>query len=95
MKNLLLVCAAVLITTPAMALYTECTVPKDMELATRPNGPTEPRYRLIHKGDKVAFRNSYKHWWFVMHDADDNGTVDYGWIPHNVLTDCQKRDGTP
>jgi len=37
-----------------MASYTECSVTKEMELATRPNGPTEPRYAIINKGDKVA-----------------------------------------
>jgi hypothetical protein len=79
--------------TPAMAFYTECTVSKDTELATRPNGPTEPRYAPVNKGDKVAFRGSYHDWWFVMHAKE--GGEDYGWLPRNVLTNCQKQEGTP
>jgi hypothetical protein len=81
-----------------MAFYTECAVTKEMELATRPGGPTEPRYRIINKGDKVAFRNNYQNWWFVMHavhNDDDSWTVNYGWVPQSVLTNCQEREGTP
>jgi hypothetical protein len=78
--------------TPAMALYTECTVTRDMDLATRPNGPSEPRYRRIEKGDKIAYRQSYQGWWFVMHAKDDS--VDYGWVPQNVLSNCTAREGT-
>jgi hypothetical protein len=59
-----------------MAFYTECTVTKDTVLSIRPGGPTEPRYTSVDKGDKVAFRNSYQDWWFVMHAKD--GIVDYG-----------------
>jgi hypothetical protein len=76
-----------------MASYTECTVTKTMDLATRPNGPTEPRYREIEKGDKVAFRGSYQDWWFVMHAKDE--TTDYGWVPKNALSNCKAQEGTP
>ena len=79
--------------TPAMAFYTECTVVKDLTLSIRPGGPTEPRYMPVNKGDKVAFRSSYQGWWFVMHASDS--TVDYGWLPQNVLIDCHKMEGTP
>jgi hypothetical protein len=74
-----------------------------MPLAIRPDGPTEPRYEIIRKGDKVAFRNKYKNWWFVLHTSVDPDncnvnkgcTIEYGWIPQSVLTDCQNQEGTP
>lgn len=47
----------------------------------------------VDKGDKVAFRDKYQEWWFVMHSKD--GITDYGWLPENVLTRCKKMDGTP
>jgi hypothetical protein len=52
MKKLLLTTAIAIVAlaTPAMAFYTECTVTRDMDLATRPNGPSEPRYMGISKG---------------------------------------------
>jgi len=103
MSTLLLAAASIvaLTTTPAMAFYTECTVTKDTELATRPNGPTEPRYKAVNKGDKLAFRGKYQNWWFVMHASYCDGgnnegcTVDYGWLPENILTACHKMEGTP
>jgi hypothetical protein len=56
-------------------------------------------YNLLSiEGDKVAYRQSYQGWWFVMHaihDGDNSWTVDYGWIPQNVLTNCHAMDGTP
>jgi hypothetical protein len=73
-------------------------VTKDIKLAIRPNGPTEPRYAQINQGDKVAFRNRYQDWLFVLHyghDGDVQTGVDYGWIPENVLTNCQEQEGTP
>jgi len=88
---------ACLFATPALAIYTECTVTKDMDLATRPNGPTEVRYRAIVKGDKVAFRGTYRDWWFVMHAKDEGGEhwVDYGWVRQKDLNDCETKEGTP
>ena len=77
-----------------MAFYTECTVTKDTQLSIRPNGPTEPRYATVNKGDKVAFRDRYQGWWFVLHYSGQS-SVDYGWLPENVLTNCQKQEGTP
>jgi len=54
------------LTSLARAFYTECTVIKDTQLSIRPDGPTEPRYAPINEGDKVAFRNRYQKWWFVL-----------------------------
>ena len=96
MKRLSLITATVIVSlaaAPAVAIYTECTVTKDMDLATRPNGPSEPRYIRIAKGDKVAFRQSYQDWWFVMHAKGP--MIDYGWIPKNVLSNCEEQEGTP
>lgn len=92
-KILLASAALTALTAPASAFYTECTVAKDTELANRPGGQTEPRYMPVNKGDKVAFRDKYQDWWFVMHYAD--GRTDYGWLPQNVLTRCKKMEGTP
>jgi hypothetical protein len=89
----ILILALLLTSTPALAFYTECSATKDMGLATRPDGPTEPRYQRIEKGDKLAFRNSYKDWWFVLPYKGD--TTEYGWVPRNALTDCQRQEGTP
>jgi hypothetical protein len=96
-KLLLAASAVVALVTPAMATYTECTVTKEISLASRPGGPSEPRYLTVNKGDKVAYRQSYQGWWFVMHatHADDSWTVDYGWIPQKVLTNCKPMEGTP
>ena len=94
MKRLLFTTVTVLaLTAQAWAFYTECSVTKETTLSIRPNGPTEPRYMPVKKGDKVAYRNSYRDWWFVMH-ADGDKT-DYGWLPQNVLANCQKMEGTP
>jgi hypothetical protein len=84
-------------TSPAMAFYTECSVTKDTRLLNRPNGWAEPRFAQVDKGDKVAFRDRYQKWWFVLHVVGEapNMSADYGWISENVLTDCQPKDGTP
>ena len=90
------IAATLLAATPAVAFYTECSITKETALATRPNGPTEPRYMIVNKGDKVAFRQSYRGWWFVLHwDGVQGGQVDYGWIPLSVLINCQPKEGTP
>jgi hypothetical protein len=104
MKRILLYMVAVvwiltfLWQTVAHAFYTECTVTKEMHLANRPNGSSDPRFGIIKKGDKVAFRDKYKDWWFVLHYNYDGKIlvdVNYGWIPRSVLTDCQQQEGTP
>jgi hypothetical protein len=92
-KLLLAIVAVIVLTAPVRAFYTECIVSKDAELANRPGGQTEPRYMPVNKGDKVAFRDEYQDWWFVMHSSD--GSTDYGWLPKNVLTRCKKMGGTP
>ena len=79
--------------TTASAFYTECTVTKEMHLANRPNGSSDPRFGIINKGDKVAFRDKHKDWWFVIHY--NGNTPEYGWVPRNVLTNCQVQEGTP
>ena len=94
-KFLLAVLCVVAAASPATAFYTECAVTKDTVLANRPGGLTEPRYQSVSKGDKVAFRDSYQNWWFVMHATDGGAIVDYGWLPKNVLTNCGKQEGTP
>jgi hypothetical protein len=68
---------ALVASTSAQASYTECTVLKNVPLAPRPDGPTDP-YQPVAKGDKVAFRNdSHQGWWFVLHSKANN----YGWGP--------------
>ena len=47
----------------------------------------------VNKGDKVAVRDEYQDWWFVMHSSD--GSTDYGWLPKKVLTRCKQMEGTP
>ncbi|WP_316194491.1 hypothetical protein [Bradyrhizobium sp. SZCCHNRI3052] len=86
---LLLAAAAALTASPASAFYTECTAIKEIELLNRPDGRTDPRFEPVAKGDKVAFRDEYQGWWFVIHD----GT--YGWVQKSDLTKCKKMDGTP
>jgi hypothetical protein len=93
MKFLIVTVAVLASTATASAFYTECTVSKEAELSNRPGGQTEPRYMPVDKGDKVAFRDKYQDWWFVMHSKD--GTTDYGWLPESVLTRCKKMEGTP
>jgi hypothetical protein len=87
------IAALIALTGAANASYTECSVSKEISLATRPGGPSEPRYETVNKGDKVAYRGSHQKWWFVMHATD--GGADYGWVPQNVLTNCKAQDGTP
>ena len=93
MKSFLAVVALFALTAPASAFYTECTVSKDIELANRPDGQTEPRYMPVNKGDKVGVHDEYQDWWFVMHSSD--GSTDYGWLPKKVLTRCKQMEGTP
>jgi len=92
---LMAIAIAAAMTTPAAAFYTECTVTKDTELAIRPDGPSEPRYYMpVSKGDKVAYRNQYQNWWFVLHYSGGD-TTDYGWLPRAILKNCHAVDGTP
>jgi hypothetical protein len=93
LKFLLAGAAVIALISPASASYTECRVAKDTELANRPGGQIEPRYLPVNKGDKIAFRDKYQDWWFVMHAIEER--TDYGWLPENVLTRCKKMDGTP
>jgi hypothetical protein len=82
---------------PATAFYTECTAAQDTTLAIRPDGPSEPRFMPVNKGDKVAFRANHKNWWFVLHywkDGEASG-ADYGWLPRAILVNCQRQEGTP
>jgi len=81
------------LTTPARAFYTECTVTKDTQLTNRPGGKTDVRYGSVMKGDKVAFRDKHKDWWFVLHYRD--GSTRYGWLPKSILTACKVMEGTP
>jgi hypothetical protein len=73
------------------------TVTKETHLLSRLDGQIEPRYMIVNKGDKVAGRQSYQGWWFVMHAVQngDRWDVDCGWLPRNILTDCHEKEGTP
>ena len=94
MRKLLLATAAVVaFATASHASYTECIVQKDTDLVTRPGGPPEPRWSPLEKGEKVAIRDTYRDWVFVVHFVDDRG--DYGWLPRNTLINCQAKEGTP
>jgi len=91
----ILVAAALLAATftTADAFYTECTAQKEFTPANRPGGNADPRTPALEKGAKAAFRDSYGDWWFVVYSAYDE--QHYGWVPRNILTRCQKMDGTP
>jgi hypothetical protein len=97
-KLLLVAVTATVFSTPASALYTQCTAMKDSRLLNRPSGSLEPRFAIVAKGESVAIRDAYRDWWFVMHSVPlDNGTStsDYGWLPRSILADCHEIDGTP
>lgn len=95
MKKLLLAAAAlVTFATPLHAFYTECTVTKDIETMDRPHGITMGRWSPLKKGGKVAVRDTYQDWVFVLHFSDD-GHEEYGWVPRNVLDNCKSQEGTP
>lgn len=94
MKKILFSAAIMMASTaPLQAFYTECTVQKDTAAANRPSGNTEPRWPLFENGQKVAIRDIYRDWVFVT--RVDNDRYEYGWIPRDVLRNCQRRDGTP
>jgi hypothetical protein len=90
---------------PANAIYTQCTVQKDMQAVSRPGGETEPRWPSLEKGEKVAIRSTYNSktnesatfksydWVFIIHYVDHAQW--FGWIPANVLVNCQSQEGTP
>jgi hypothetical protein len=94
MKRLLLAAAAVAaFATPSYASYTECAVQKDTDMVNRPGGSTDPRWSPLEKGNKVAIRDTYRDWVFVVHFVDDRS--EYGWVPRDALVKCQPREGTP
>ncbi|NOJ39072.1 hypothetical protein [Bradyrhizobium australiense] len=96
MKKLLLAAAALIaLPVASHAAYTECTVPKETELANRPGGQTEPRWLPIEKGQKVAIRDTYRDWVFVVHFGKDSGESVYGWVQRSDLANCRAREGTP
>ena len=95
MKRLPFIAAALvaLVPTSSRAFYTECSVQKDIELANRPGGQTEPRWVPLEKGNKVAIRDTYQDWVFVLHWTGDSS--EYGWLPRNALASCRPKEGTP
>jgi hypothetical protein len=95
MKKFLLAAAVVIaFATPSHAIYTECTVKKDMDIVNRPGGDRgDPRWPSLQKGENVAIRDSFQSWVFVTF-FDDDGSH-YGWVQRNALTNCQAREGTP
>jgi hypothetical protein len=96
MKKQLLLAAAALVSfaTPSHAFYTECTVKKDIEAMDRPHGITMGRWSPLKKGEKVAVRDTYQDWVFVLH-FPDGGQGEYGWVPRNILDNCKSQEGTP
>jgi hypothetical protein len=95
MKKFLLAAAVVIaFATPSHAIYTECTVKKDMDIVNRPGSDRgDPRWPSLQKGENVAIRDSFQSWVFVTF-FDDDGSH-YGWVQRNALTNCQAREGTP
>jgi hypothetical protein len=81
------------VATPAMAVFTECSVTRDVELANRPEGRSDPRFPIVEAGGKVAIRDRFGGWRFVVYYRGDETT--YGWLPQTVLTNCRSREGTP
>lgn len=74
--------------------------PKETSFYRMPGGSIEPRFTLAMRGDKVALKDQYKNWHFVLHyiGKHPGGTVDsveYSWIAANVLADCRNMEGTP
>jgi hypothetical protein len=102
MRKLLLAAAAGLaFPATANASFTECATLKETALATRPGGPTEPRWSPVEKGNAVAIRDTYRDWVFVVHyipsgEGDEKTvTTQYGWLPRKTLNRCKQMDGTP
>jgi hypothetical protein len=95
MKHLLMIAAALLaFATPSHAIYTECTVKKDMDVVNRPGGDRgDPRWPSLQKGGKAAIRDVFQDWVFVTF-FDDDGSH-YGWVRRSALANCQAREGTP
>ena len=93
--------------TSVNAFYTQCTVHKDIEPVNRPNGETVPRWPSLEKGEKVAIRSTYNsktksaathehkyyNWVFIYYFRP--GEQWFGWVPANVLDNCQAMEGTP
>jgi hypothetical protein len=85
--------ATIIITTPAQASFTECTVKKGIDILNRPDGHLEGRFTPLEKGEKVAIRDTYQDWVFVLHFVTDHN--EYGWIKRNSVDSCKAMDGTP
>jgi len=93
MKKLLLAAATVVaFATPSLAGHAECIVQKETQSMNRPEA-RYPEYRLprFEKGDVVSIRDAYRAWDFVTSRDQNTG---YGWVPHNVLGNCQTKEGT-
>jgi hypothetical protein len=80
--------------TPAYAFFTECTATKDVEMVDRPQGGTIGRWSPIKKGEKVAIRDTYQDWSFVLHFVYGN-KEQYGWVQNATLANCRRQEGTP
>jgi hypothetical protein len=110
MKKLLLglMVGATAMVGSAHASYTECTVQKDTATVNRPGGHSMPRWTPLKKGDTVAIMDTYplsaresgvvkpiQHydWIFIFHR--EHTASEYGWVPANVLVNCQPMEGTP
>jgi hypothetical protein len=92
--------------TPSHASYTECTVQKDTVTVNRPGGDYgDPRWTPLEKGEKVAIRSVYNSktkkegskpydWVFITH-WNSSKDQQWGWVPANVLSNCQPMEETP
>jgi hypothetical protein len=91
--------ATAALSSPTHAIYTECTLQNDIDAATRPNGFTVPRWKMLEKGEKVAIRETHQNWVFVHRwiqgGRGGGGHAEYGWVPRNTLLNYQAREGTP
>jgi hypothetical protein len=78
---------------PAHAFFTECTAVKNVQALDRPQGIVIGRFAEIKTGEKLAVRDTYQDWAFVL--RYDLGREQYGWVRQTTLDMCTKRDGTP
>jgi hypothetical protein len=93
MNRLLLAAGVVMaFATSSHAAHTACTVKQDTATLNRPGGNQEPRWPRLQKGEEIAIRDIFQDWAFITFFIDD---YEYGWVPRNVLINCQLKEGTP
>jgi hypothetical protein len=62
-------------------------------MLNRPGGSTVGRWTPLERDAKVAIRDTYQDWVFVLHWVDDQ--QQYGWVLRNALDKCRVQEGTP